>query len=292
VILSVPIKKLPPNAKGQVRYRFVVDVGIDPATGKRKQLTRTFDTLKEAKAEYARITGPGPAAVPGAAGPAELSAEHPRLSRPPGAAADSAAPSPPPPELHQQHHHQRVPRAQPGRHCQEERAGRPSPLCAGSVPSSVPRDAGSSVASTVVATVRPMPRSTASCSPGGGSTRALRTITSAGSRRARPGAKSSVASNATRLGRSSTWSDSYSQDPAHRGCRDANVHPLNSGETSGAGRWRLGRLPRGHAAGRIGIRLATGQARGRVRSTPGLSCGGAGGGAPRPRSAGRRGGRP
>ncbi|GAA3159210.1 hypothetical protein GCM10010521_53960 [Streptomyces rameus] len=54
--LSVPIKKLPPNSRGQVRYRFVVDVGIDPATGRRKQLTRTFATLKEAKAEYARIT--------------------------------------------------------------------------------------------------------------------------------------------------------------------------------------------------------------------------------------------
>jgi hypothetical protein len=39
-----------------VRYRFVVDVGVDPATGKRKQLTRTFATLKEAKVEYARIT--------------------------------------------------------------------------------------------------------------------------------------------------------------------------------------------------------------------------------------------
>ncbi|MFF5533438.1 tyrosine-type recombinase/integrase [Streptomyces cinerochromogenes] len=51
-----PIKKLPPNAKGQVRYRFVVDVGVDPETGKRKQLRRTFGTLKEAKAEYARIT--------------------------------------------------------------------------------------------------------------------------------------------------------------------------------------------------------------------------------------------
>ncbi|WP_259407610.1 site-specific integrase [Streptomyces akebiae] len=54
--LAEPIKKLPPNAKGQIRYRFVVDVGIDPETGKRKQLTRTFGTLKEAKAEYARIT--------------------------------------------------------------------------------------------------------------------------------------------------------------------------------------------------------------------------------------------
>lgn len=34
----------------------MVDVGIDHATGKRKQITRTFGTLKEAKAEYARIT--------------------------------------------------------------------------------------------------------------------------------------------------------------------------------------------------------------------------------------------
>ncbi|MFI6864533.1 tyrosine-type recombinase/integrase [Streptomyces sp. NPDC050421] len=56
MILSDPIKKLPPNAKGQVRFRFVVDVGTHPATGKRKQLTRTFGTLREAKTEYARIT--------------------------------------------------------------------------------------------------------------------------------------------------------------------------------------------------------------------------------------------
>ncbi|MFI1290844.1 Arm DNA-binding domain-containing protein [Streptomyces sp. NPDC020792] len=34
----------------------MVDVGVDPGTGKRKQLRRTFATLKEAKAEYARIT--------------------------------------------------------------------------------------------------------------------------------------------------------------------------------------------------------------------------------------------
>ncbi|MFI6245382.1 tyrosine-type recombinase/integrase [Streptomyces sp. NPDC051016] len=33
----------------------MVDVGVDPATKKRKQLTRTFDTLKGAKVEYARI---------------------------------------------------------------------------------------------------------------------------------------------------------------------------------------------------------------------------------------------
>ncbi|MDQ0957812.1 integrase [Streptomyces sp. B4I13] len=55
-ILSDPIKRLQPNSKGKVRYRFVVDVGIDPETGKRKQLRRTFDSLKEAKAEYANIT--------------------------------------------------------------------------------------------------------------------------------------------------------------------------------------------------------------------------------------------
>ncbi|MET7512212.1 tyrosine-type recombinase/integrase [Streptomyces sp. NPDC005480] len=50
------IKKLAPNAKGQVRYRFVVDAGRDPETGKRKQLTRTFATLREAKIAYASIT--------------------------------------------------------------------------------------------------------------------------------------------------------------------------------------------------------------------------------------------
>ncbi|MET7983005.1 tyrosine-type recombinase/integrase [Streptomyces sp. NPDC005281] len=39
---------------GRVRYRVVVDVGRDE-TGKRKQLTITKDTKKEAEAEYARI---------------------------------------------------------------------------------------------------------------------------------------------------------------------------------------------------------------------------------------------
>jgi integrase len=53
--MADPIKKLPPNAKGQVRYRFVVDVGLDPATGKRRQVTVTRDTRTEAKAEYSRI---------------------------------------------------------------------------------------------------------------------------------------------------------------------------------------------------------------------------------------------
>ncbi|MER6081910.1 Arm DNA-binding domain-containing protein [Streptomyces sp. NPDC001833] len=56
MVLSVPIKKLSPNAKGKVRYRFVVDVGRDPETGKRKQLTRTFATLREAKVAYAYLT--------------------------------------------------------------------------------------------------------------------------------------------------------------------------------------------------------------------------------------------
>ncbi|MEU8482260.1 tyrosine-type recombinase/integrase [Streptomyces sp. NPDC048641] len=54
-ILSDPIKKRR-NSQGEVRYGFVVDAGIDPETGKRKQLRRTFNTLKEAKAEYANIT--------------------------------------------------------------------------------------------------------------------------------------------------------------------------------------------------------------------------------------------
>lgn len=71
--MADPIKKLPPNAKGQVRYRFVIDAGYepqrdkatgevitDPETGKpklrRRQLTVTKDTLKEAKAEYSRLT--------------------------------------------------------------------------------------------------------------------------------------------------------------------------------------------------------------------------------------------
>ncbi|MFJ4902545.1 Arm DNA-binding domain-containing protein [Streptomyces sp. NPDC088727] len=39
-----------------VRYRFVVDVGAHSSTGKRRQVTRTFGTLREAKAEYAHIT--------------------------------------------------------------------------------------------------------------------------------------------------------------------------------------------------------------------------------------------
>ncbi|MFI5557525.1 transposase [Streptomyces sp. NPDC051738] len=44
---------------------------------------------------------------------------------------------------------------------------------------------------------------------------------SAGSKRGRPGAKSSVASNAMLPGRSSTWSYRYGQHPAYRGCRES-----------------------------------------------------------------------
>ncbi|XUZ24704.1 tyrosine-type recombinase/integrase [Streptomyces sp. RMIT01] len=47
------IKKV--TARGKTRYRFVVDVGVNPATGKRRQLTVTKDTLTEAKNEMARI---------------------------------------------------------------------------------------------------------------------------------------------------------------------------------------------------------------------------------------------
>ncbi|MBQ1116536.1 hypothetical protein [Streptomyces sp. C3-3] len=57
-VVSVPIKKLSPHAKGQARYRCVVDVGAHPSTGKRRQVTRTFGTLRETKAEYAHITYP------------------------------------------------------------------------------------------------------------------------------------------------------------------------------------------------------------------------------------------
>jgi len=47
--MTEPIRKIT-LAGGKTRYRCVVDVGIDPATGKRKQVTKTFDTQKEAKA--------------------------------------------------------------------------------------------------------------------------------------------------------------------------------------------------------------------------------------------------
>ncbi|SCL73549.1 site-specific integrase [Micromonospora peucetia] len=50
---SDPIKKVTLRS-GKTRYRFVIDVGRKP-DGRRDQRTYTFDTRKEAKAEYARI---------------------------------------------------------------------------------------------------------------------------------------------------------------------------------------------------------------------------------------------
>jgi integrase len=48
-----PIRKIELK-DGTVRYRLVVDIGLDD-NGKRQQLTRTFDKLKEARAELSRI---------------------------------------------------------------------------------------------------------------------------------------------------------------------------------------------------------------------------------------------
>ncbi|PKW13655.1 tyrosine-type recombinase/integrase [Saccharopolyspora spinosa] len=61
-----PIKRVE-LSDGTVRYRFVVDIGRDPKTGKRRQITKTFDTKREAKAEHARIkhqTGEGSYVAP------------------------------------------------------------------------------------------------------------------------------------------------------------------------------------------------------------------------------------
>jgi len=38
-----------------IRYRFVVDIGTDPATGKRRQQTKTFDRKREAEAALSKI---------------------------------------------------------------------------------------------------------------------------------------------------------------------------------------------------------------------------------------------
>ncbi|MGJ6963265.1 tyrosine-type recombinase/integrase [Streptosporangium sp. G11] len=52
--MADPIKKIELK-DGSTRYRFVIDIGRDPETGKRKQSTHTFNTKREAKAEHARI---------------------------------------------------------------------------------------------------------------------------------------------------------------------------------------------------------------------------------------------
>jgi len=49
-----PIRKIT-LADGRVRYRFVVDIGRDPATNRRMQRTHTFDLKREASAELERI---------------------------------------------------------------------------------------------------------------------------------------------------------------------------------------------------------------------------------------------
>ncbi len=51
--MKEPIRKIK-MADGSVRYRLVVDIGHEPG-GKRKQLTRTFDKLKEARTELSKI---------------------------------------------------------------------------------------------------------------------------------------------------------------------------------------------------------------------------------------------
>jgi integrase len=53
-VVSDPIKKVTLK-DGTVRYRFVVDIGRDPETGKRQQKTFTFDTKREARAEHDKI---------------------------------------------------------------------------------------------------------------------------------------------------------------------------------------------------------------------------------------------
>lgn len=52
--MADPIKRIELK-DGTVRYRFVIDIGRDPDTGKRQQKTFTYDTKKEAKAEHARV---------------------------------------------------------------------------------------------------------------------------------------------------------------------------------------------------------------------------------------------
>jgi integrase len=49
-----PIRKIV-LSDGTVRHRLVVDIGKDPVTGKRKQFFHTYDKLKDARAELARI---------------------------------------------------------------------------------------------------------------------------------------------------------------------------------------------------------------------------------------------
>lgn len=45
----------PVQVGDRTRYRFVVDIGLDPATGKRRQITKTYDGRRVAEKELARI---------------------------------------------------------------------------------------------------------------------------------------------------------------------------------------------------------------------------------------------
>jgi hypothetical protein len=51
--MKEPIRKIT-HKDDRTRFRLVVDIGVDDE-GKRKQLTRTFDTKKEAVAELSRV---------------------------------------------------------------------------------------------------------------------------------------------------------------------------------------------------------------------------------------------
>ena len=52
--MSDPIKT-GTRPDGSTYYWFRVDVGRDPITGRRRQLYRSFDRLKDSNAEYARV---------------------------------------------------------------------------------------------------------------------------------------------------------------------------------------------------------------------------------------------
>jgi len=54
-VAKEPIRKKVLSDGKTVRYLLVVDIGDDPETGKRKQFTGTYDKLKGARAELARI---------------------------------------------------------------------------------------------------------------------------------------------------------------------------------------------------------------------------------------------
>ena len=45
------------TADGSKRYLFTIDIGRDPTTGKRRQRRHTYDRMKTARAELARLTG-------------------------------------------------------------------------------------------------------------------------------------------------------------------------------------------------------------------------------------------